>query len=70
LFLLIVAIPMYFKHSLLTLLTLIAMFIVIHHRMNFEERIMEEVIGERYVKWKREHHRFFPHIVFGKKTSR
>jgi protein-S-isoprenylcysteine O-methyltransferase Ste14 len=70
LFLLIVAFPMYFKNGVLIGLTLVAMFFVIHHRMNFEERIMEEVIGERYVKWKREHHRFFPHIVFGKKTSR
>ena len=70
LFLLIVAIPMYFKHSLLTLLTLMAMFIVIHHRMNFEERIMEEVIGERYVQWKRIHHRFFPEIRLKRRTSK
>jgi len=70
LFFLIVAFPMYFRNGLMTVFTLASMFLVIHHRMNFEERIMEEVIGERYVQWKREHHRFFPHIVFGKKTSR
>lgn len=70
LFLLIVAIPIYFQHALLIPLTLIAMFLVIHHRMNFEERIMEDVIGKRYVEWKRKHHRFFPHIVFQTKTSK
>ena len=70
LFLLIVAIPMYFRNGLMTVFTLASMFLVIHHRMNFEERIMEDVIGERYVEWKRKHHRFFPQFMIGKKTSR
>lgn len=69
LFYLIVAFPMYFRNGLMTVLTLAAMFVVIHQRMNFEERIMEDVIGERYIEWKRKHHRFFPKFVFGKKTS-
>ena len=70
LFVLIVAFPMYFKNGLLTVLTLVAMFVVIHQRMNYEERMMEEVIGERYVNWKLNHHRFFPKIIVRKQTSK
>ena len=70
LFLLIVAFPMYFKNGVLIGLTLVAMFFVIHQRMNYEERIMEEVIGERYVQWKANHHRFFPKIRFKRRTSK
>jgi protein-S-isoprenylcysteine O-methyltransferase Ste14 len=61
---------MYFKNGVLIGLTLVAMFFVIHQRMNYEERIMEEVIGERYVQWKANHHRFFPEIRLKRRTSK
>ncbi len=60
LFLLITAIPMVFTNWLILPITLISMMVVIRLRMNFEERKMEEVIGERYVQWKLQRLRLFP----------
>jgi protein-S-isoprenylcysteine O-methyltransferase Ste14 len=60
LFLLISAIPMVFQNWLITPMTILFMGVVIRHRMNFEERKMEQIIGERYVTWKTKRLRLFP----------
>lgn len=35
---------------------------VLNGRMKIEEKAMEDVIGENYIKWKNERYRFLPFI--------
>jgi protein-S-isoprenylcysteine O-methyltransferase Ste14 len=62
LFLLTVSVPMFFANWLMTIASATAMFSVLNHRMTIEEKMMEEVIGDPYLEWKRTRYRFIPFI--------
>jgi protein-S-isoprenylcysteine O-methyltransferase Ste14 len=62
LFLLTVSVPMFFSNWLMTIVSAVTMFTVLDHRMGIEEAMMEEVIGDPYLEWKRARYRFIPFI--------
>jgi protein-S-isoprenylcysteine O-methyltransferase Ste14 len=62
LMLLTVSVPMFFSNWLMTILSFGSMFLILNHRMRIEEQLMEEVIGDAYVKWKETRYRFIPYI--------
>lgn len=62
LFLLVISIPLYFGNILVFILSIIIMFKVIDIRIKEEEKAMEKIIGERYVKWKTKRYKFIPFI--------
>lgn len=67
LFLLTIAVPLFVGNLLVFLLAIILMYWVLNHRSLEEESFMEEVLGARYVHWKKERYRFLPFI--GKKAK-
>jgi protein-S-isoprenylcysteine O-methyltransferase Ste14 len=62
LFLLTISVPLFFQNWLMTILSSIAMFFMLNHRMNIEETLMEDVIGNTYIEWKKTRYRFIPWI--------
>jgi protein-S-isoprenylcysteine O-methyltransferase Ste14 len=62
LFLLTISVPLFFQNWLMTILSSIAMFFILDHRMNIEEALMEDVIGNTYIEWKKTRYRFIPWI--------
>lgn len=62
LFLLVISVPLYSGNLIIFLLSSIIMFRVIDMRIKEEEKTMESIIGERYIKWKSKRYKFIPFI--------
>ncbi|MCC5889836.1 MAG: isoprenylcysteine carboxylmethyltransferase family protein [Alkalibacterium sp.] len=63
LFLLATAVPLFVGNVLVFILAVALMYVVLNRRMKEEESFMEEVMGERYVRWKNERYKLLPFII-------
>lgn len=62
LFLLTVAVPLYFGNVLMFILASLLMLWAISIRIDEEEEMMQQVLGERYKVWKDKRYKFIPFI--------
>ena len=62
LFLLTISVPLFFQNWLMTIVSSVGMFLILNQRMNIEEKLMTDVIGEEYISWKNQRYRFIPWI--------
>ncbi|GAB2491556.1 hypothetical protein GCM10008929_14730 [Alkalibacterium psychrotolerans] len=63
LFLLATAVPLFVGNLLVFVLAVALMYVVLNRRMNEEESFMEDVMGDRYVQWKKERYKLLPFII-------
>lgn len=62
LFLLVIAVPLFFGNLLVFLSSILIMFLAISFRIKEEESFMEAVLGSRYLSWKNKRFKFLPFI--------
>ncbi|MGO1370248.1 MAG: methyltransferase family protein [Senegalia sp. (in: firmicutes)] len=62
LFLLTISIPLYTENFLVFIFSAFIMFKILKMRMDEEEKMMEKIIGPRYIKWKEKRYKFIPFI--------
>lgn len=60
LFLLTISVPLFFLNIFIFLFSIILMFYVLNKRMLLEEKLMEEVLGKKYITWKDKRYKFIP----------
>jgi protein-S-isoprenylcysteine O-methyltransferase Ste14 len=62
LFLLVIAVPIFFGNYFMILAALLLMGKIINNRMQIEEMMLEKTLGETYLNWKKARYRFIPFI--------
>ncbi|MFP4287415.1 MAG: methyltransferase family protein [Candidatus Izemoplasmataceae bacterium] len=62
LFLLVIAVPLFFGNYFMMLTAILLMGKLINHRMIIEEMMLEKALGESYLTWKKARYRFIPFI--------
>ncbi len=62
LFLLTIAVPLFFQNILMLVFAILVMGVLLNNRMQIEEKNMETVLGNKYILWKNERYRFIPFI--------
>ena len=62
LFFLTISVPLFFGNYLMVIVSSVMMFLILNHRMNIEEKLMTEAIGQTYTKWQKKRYRFIPYI--------
>lgn len=62
LYLLTISVPLFFSNWLMTIVSMLIMFMILNVRMRIEESLMEETIGNTYTDWKKKRYRFIPFI--------
>ena len=62
LFLLTIAVPIFFQNIVTIVFSIIFMSLAIKNRMVLEETNMEKILGEKYIDWKNKRYRFIPFI--------
>jgi len=62
LFLLTISVPLFFQNWLMIIISSISIFLILNQRMQIEEKLMKDVIGENYIAWKQKRYRFIPWI--------
>ena len=62
LFLLLVAVPLFFQNLVLALIAAVVFGLILNHRMVIEETNMARIIGDSYTEWMKSRYRFIPFI--------
>ena len=62
LYLLTISVPLFFANWLMTIVSMVIMFMILNVRMQIEEKLMEEALRKAYTIWKKKRYRFIPFI--------
>ena len=62
LYLLTISVPLFFANWLMTIVSMVIMFMILNVRMQIEEKLMEETLRKAYTIWKKKRYRFIPFI--------
>lgn len=57
-----IGVILFLRQPLMAIFSGVFLSLILNHRMEKEEKIMEQEIGERYRQWKMKRHRFIPSI--------